>query len=100
MQKHLFRLPEKSAATITSEWLSQVMDRYHNPGRYIQKGTSLFSFIQHFIDNSDKRVNPKTGNPVCYKMRREYERTFHYLKKYADQYGEPDFPDISEKLGI
>jgi len=85
---------DKSAATISSVWLAQVMDQFHNPGKYIQKGTSLFGFIQHFVDNAERRVNPKTGNPVCYKMRREYERTFHYLKKYADQYGDPDFKDI------
>jgi len=85
---------DKAAATITSEWLSQVMDSYHNPGRYIQKGTSLFAFIKHFLDNADKRVNPKTGNPVCYKMQREYEVTFRYLQQYAGQYGEPGFSDI------
>ncbi len=86
--------PDKSEEKITSEWLAKVIDKYHNPGKYIQKGTSMFSYIQHFIDNSYKRVNPKTGNPVSYKMRREYQVTFNYLKEYAQQYGEPDFADI------
>ena len=43
---------DKAATTITSEWISKVVDSYHNPGQYLQKGTSLFSYIQHFLDNS------------------------------------------------
>ena len=86
--------PDKTGSNITSAWLSKTTDMFHNPGKYIQKGASLFSFIQHFVNNSSKRVNPKTGNPVCYKMQREYHITFGYLQKYAQQYGESDFADI------
>ncbi len=86
--------PDKTGSNITSAWLSKTTDMCHNPGKYIQKGASLFSFIQHFVNNSSKRVNPKTGNPVCYKMQREYHITFGYLQKYAQQYGESDFADI------
>lgn len=85
-------LPDKSK--VNSEWLDQTIDKFHSPNKYIQKGTSLFSYIQHFVDNADKRINPKTGNPICYKMQREYAVTFEYLKKYAQKYVEPDFADI------
>ena len=34
-------------------------------------------------EKSKTKPNPKTGRPVSYKMRREYEVTFKYLKDYA-----------------
>lgn len=83
--------PDKSA--IDREWLNKAIDKYFNPSKYSQ-GNTLFGYIQKFIDNSTKRINPHTGNPVCYKMRREYQVTFDYLKEYAKFYGEPDFVDI------
>lgn len=79
---------------ITKDWLNTVIEKYHNPNKYLQGNWSLFQFIQHFINNADKRINPDTGNPVCYKMQREYQVTFNYLKKYSKLYGEPDFIDI------
>ncbi len=79
---------------IDSSWLSIVIDRFYNPTKYIQKGTSLFSYIKYFIENSHKRINPRSGVPISYKMKREYSVTFDYLKLYAQQYGEPDFVDI------
>lgn len=79
---------------MNSDWLTSTIDRYFNPEKHIQRGTSLYSYIQHFVDNSNKRLNPKTGNPVCYKMQREYQVTYDYLKKYAEKYKEPDFIDM------
>jgi len=65
---------------ITSEWLKTVIDKHWHPDKYKM---TLFSFIQTFIDKSETKPNPKTGRPVSYKMRREYEVTFKYLKDYA-----------------
>lgn len=79
---------------INKEWLEKTIDTFYNPNKYLQDGTSLFGFIKNFTKNSKTRINPKTGNPVCYKMRREYEVTFEYLKNFAKQHGEPDFIDI------
>ncbi|TDO05441.1 site-specific integrase [Sunxiuqinia elliptica] len=79
---------------IDKRWLDQAIDKFYNPGRYLQDNMTLFDFIQNFIDNAHTRVNPNTGNPVCYKMRREYEVTFNYLKEYAEKFGQPDFVDI------
>jgi site-specific recombinase XerD len=88
-----FNLPDNSKAN--REWLTETIDKYHNPGKYLQENTTLFGFIQHFIDNSTKRTNTETGQPVSYRMRREYEITFNYLKKYAEKNKkEPDFIDI------
>lgn len=73
-------LMQVQQADITSEWLKTVIDRHWNPDKYKM---TLFSFIRSFIDKSETKPNPKTGRPVCYKMRREYEVTFKYLQEYA-----------------
>jgi len=79
-------------ADITSEWLKTVIDKHWHPDKY---KTSLFSFIRSFIDKSESKPNPKTGRPVSYKMRREYEVTFKYLKDYATEKNIViDFKDI------
>ncbi|MEN8250130.1 MAG: tyrosine-type recombinase/integrase [Bacteroidota bacterium] len=75
-------------------WLNQTIDKFYNPDKYIGKGTTLFGFIKNFIQNAPKRINPKTGKNISYKVLREYAVTFDYLKKYAKLYGEPDFCDI------
>lgn len=103
LQKHLnslerFVLEEydktSDKSEITKGWLDKTIDKHSNPGKYLQSNT-LFGFIQHhFIDNGEKRINTNTGNPVTYKMRREYQVTFDYLKKFSAVYREPDFKDI------
>jgi integrase len=92
IKKEYFSLTDKSK--VTGEWFTETIDKFHNPAKYKQNNTNLFGFIQNFIDNSTKRINPDTGQPVSYKMRREYQVTFDYLKKYAKKYGKPDFADI------
>jgi integrase len=85
-------LMEAHQTDINSEWLKTIIDKHWNPDKY---KITLFSFIQTFIDKSETKPNPKTGRPVCYKMRREYEVTFNYLKKYATKEGKViDFKDI------
>jgi len=77
---------------ITPEWLKTAIDKHWHPDKY---KTSLFSFIRLFIDKSESKPNPKTGRPVSYKMRREYEVTFKYLKDYAAEKNMViDFKDI------
>jgi len=81
-------------AKLNNDWLTSAIDKFYNPDKYLQDNTTLFGYIQNFIKNAPTRVNPKTGNPVCYKMRREYQVTFDYLKAYAKEFGQPDFMDI------
>ena len=77
---------------LTAEWLKSIIDKHWHPEKF---KTTLFSFIQSFIDKSKTKPNPKTGSPVSYKMRREYEVTFNYLKDYSAKSGkEFDFKDI------
>lgn len=85
---------EPKKGNLTNDWLITAIDKYYNPEKYLQDNTTLFGFIQNFIATSHTRVNLKTGNPVCYKMRREYQVTFDYLQAYANEYGKPDFLDI------
>ena len=96
LNKHILsefdNTPDKSK--IDKDWLNTTIDKFQNPGKYLQDNLTLFGFIQHFVSNSKTRINPNTGNPVCYKMRREYEVTYNYLKEYAQEYKEPDFIDI------
>jgi integrase len=76
-----------------SKWLDITIDKYWHPEKYEE---NLFTYIQKFVDNSGTRINTKTGRPVCYKMQREYEVTFDYLKKYATKTGKKiDFKDIN-----
>ena len=63
------------------EWLQETIDHFYKPKE--NKTITLFSFIQDFIDKAPTRTTPKTGNSVCYKQIREYERTFFHLKGYA-----------------
>jgi site-specific recombinase XerD len=83
-----------SDSIINGEWLATTIDKYYDPDKYKTTGITLFKYIERFIANAHKRINPSTGNPVSYKMRREYEVTFEYLKLYAEKYGEPNFEDI------
>ena len=79
----------------TKEDLLLIIDRFNFPEKYKKQAKNLFSFIQDFIDNAPHRINPKTNKPVSYKMIREYNATFGYLKKYAKSIGkEIDFEDI------
>ena len=77
---------------ITSDWLKTVIDKHWHPDKY---KTSLFTFIQSFIDKAKSKPNTKTGRPVSYKMLREYNVSFEYLKKYAENINKVfDFKDI------
>jgi integrase len=77
---------------LKAEWLKSVIDKHWHPDKY---KTTLFSYIQSFIDKSKTKPNPKTGRPVSYKMQREYEATFKHLKNYATEKNKViDFKDI------
>lgn len=81
---------------INSDWLASIINAFHRPNKNIKNENTLFNYIQNFIDNADKRINPATGNPVSYKVIREYNVTFEYLKDYAKTYNEPSFNEIDQ----
>ena len=89
---------ETQQSDISPEWLTTVIDKYWHPEKY---AINLYNFILDFIKKSETRPNAKTGRPVSYKMRREYEATFTHLKEYCqnpDYWQDPnrfiDFKDI------
>jgi len=87
---------------VTKEWLASTIKKINNPESEVKESSdkiTLFSFIQEFVDNAPKRINPKTGNPVTYKVQREYAASFEYLKKYAQKIKRAlDFKDIDLKF--
>jgi integrase len=79
-------------ADVNSGWLQLIIDKYWNPEKY---QITLFSFAENFIEKSKTKPNNKTGRPVSYKMRREYQVTFDYLKEYSRTNNKViDFKDI------
>ena len=84
--------PDKTA--INKDWLNTTIDKFYNPGKYLQDNKTLFGFIKYFIENEDKRTNIETGKTLSFKTKQEYHTTFSYLKRYAEKFGEPDFSDI------
>ena len=80
---------------IPKDWLVKTIDKFWHPEKYKERTMDLFTFIQDFIDKAPTRMNSKSGKPVCYKMQKEYGRTFHYLKEYAkEKKRKLDFKDI------
>lgn len=67
---------------ITPGWFKVVIDKHWHPEKY---QINLFSYIEKFIEDAKTKPNRKTKRPVGYKMQREYQVTFDYLKKYAAQ---------------
>jgi site-specific recombinase XerD len=96
LQSHIFKYYSELTTTPDRTWLINTIEKFHTPDRDSEKTDTLFSFIQDFIDKAPARTTPKTGNPVCYKQLREYERTFHYLKEFArEKKRKIDFEDIT-----
>jgi len=77
----------------TGEWLTDCINRFANPEKFENKPQTLFSFIEHFIEQSKSAINPKTSRPVSYRIQRDYERTFELLKEFAGN-KKLDFDDI------
>jgi len=80
----------KDKGGISSTWLSEVIERFHNPNLATpERPLTLTEFIQSFIGGA---VNRKT---VCYKQQREYATTFHYFKEFCKSKNrEYNFKDI------
>lgn len=82
---------------ITKYNLRDFLDKYTGKTKQIDEN-NLHGFIETFIDRSKERINPKTGKIICYKVRREYERTYYYIKEYEKERAKGkilDFEDIT-----
>jgi len=77
----------------TNEWLSECIERFANPAKFETKPESLFEYIEHFIQQAETAINPKTGHPLSLRIRRDYKTTFEHLKAFAGN-RKIDFNDI------
>ncbi len=90
------KLMEARQADISASWLKKVIDEHWNPDKY---KTTLYSYITTFIEKAKTKPNQQTGRPVGYRMQREYQVTFDYLKEFGKSLKrESDFKDIDHEF--
>lgn len=77
----------------TNEWLTECIERFANPAKFETKPVTLFEFIDHFIKQAENAINPKTGQPLSLRVRRDYKTTFDHIKAFAGN-RKIDFDDI------
>lgn len=80
---------------IDSSWLKLMIDKFNYPEKYEEKKLSLFEFIEKFINESKKRINPDTGRLISDSTLKKYTTCFNYLKDFAAKKNRTiDFIDI------
>lgn len=93
LNRHILELYINKEGRAGKDFLANAVEEFHNPGGVKGRPKTLFEYIEYFIERAPSRLNRKTGKPVCYKMQREYQRTFDYLKEFAGK-KKLDFVDI------
>lgn len=83
---------------VTKDRLKEVLDCHFGKGG--GRGGTLHEFFDTYISECDTRQNGRRGGQtVTYKTKREYARTFDYLKRFEKKLGRTlDFPDIDKAL--
>lgn len=78
-----------------NDWLNTVIDKFHNPQKYITtKQMTFFEYLEYFVNNSDKRLTGN-GKPIGKSIRQEYRTSQKYLTEFAEyQNNVFDFADI------
>jgi hypothetical protein len=72
-----------------------MIDKFNYPEKYEEKKLSLFDFIDKFIEESKKRINPDTGRLISDSTLKKYTTCFNYLKDFAAKKNRTiDFDDI------
>lgn len=82
---------------VTKDTLRNFLDVFTGKAKLSDEST-LHGFIEAYLERNKKRVNPKTGNVISYKVQREHERTYFYLCEYEKNRlndKEIDFQDIT-----
>jgi integrase len=82
---------------VTKKALKEFLDGFTGRSKTIDEST-LHGFIDAFLVRNEERINPNTGKPISYKVKREHERTYYFMKEYekARNNGkELDFEDIT-----
>ena len=70
-----------SKKELTKNELKTFLQNYIHPPKLNEN--TLLGFFELFINQVENRTNSKTGHIVSYKTKREYQRTFQYLKDYC-----------------
>ena len=68
---------------LTSEWLSECIERFRDPSQFEEKPVTLFEFIEKFISQAETAINPKTGKPMHKRILGDYKLTYDLLKEFA-----------------
>ena len=78
---------------ITKNELKKFLQNYLHPSPINEK--TFIGHCQKFINEIDSRTNSKTGQLIGYKTKRDYKRTFEFIKEYQKVKGKDiDFQDI------
>ncbi|WP_025007125.1 phage integrase SAM-like domain-containing protein, partial [Marinilabilia salmonicolor] len=92
LERHILK-DYQGGGQFSKEWLSECIEKFRNPENFEKKPVTLFDYIAHFIEQSEHSLNPKTGQPLHYRIKRDYIRTFELLKEFAGG-RKIDFQDI------
>ncbi len=86
----------REGRALTKDRLKEQLDRHFGKGS--GRATTLHEFFDAYINECDTRMNGRRGGQtVTYKTKREYARTFEYLKSFEGHIGRKlDFPDIDK----
>ncbi len=95
-ETHIIELKAKGKP-VTMGALKVFLDAYTN-NQLNDTEHSLHGFIEAFLQRNKTRVNPTTGKIISYKVIREHERTYHFLRLFEDKERKGarlDFDDIT-----
>jgi integrase len=95
-ETHVIELKSKGKQ-ITKEALKKFLNNYTN-NQYTNNENTLHGFVGAFLKRNKTRVNPITGKIISYKVQREHERTYFYLKDFEKVKNKGialDFEDIT-----
>jgi len=86
----------REGRTVTKDRLKNLLDRHFGKGS--GRATTLHEFFTQYIDECDTRMNGRRGGQtVTYKTKREYARTYDYLRQFEKSVGRTlDFADIDK----
>jgi len=65
---------------ITKQLLKSSLDKW--TGKTIEDKPTFWTWTKKYIDESPKRINPKTGRVISHRTIQEYNTTFDYLKEF------------------
>lgn len=87
---------------VDKEWLALVIDKFHYPTKYEPKLviSTLFQYIEDFIDKAPQRKDKATGRLLTYNNIQQYKATYKHLKAFAKIKNKKDFEfkEVNKKL--